>query len=40
MVLGGRETTIKKYQELSEKSAKNMIFRIFKKSEKKLLDDF
>ena len=39
-ILRGRETTIQKYQELSEISAKNMIFPIFKKLEKKLLDDF
>ena len=36
IVLRGRETTIKKYQELSEKSAKNMIFSNFQKIEKKI----
>ena len=37
IVLRGRETTIKKYQELSEKSAKNMIFSNFQKIEKKVV---
>ena len=40
IVLRGRETSIKKYQELSEKSAKNMIFSIFQKIEKKVVRRF
>jgi len=40
IVLRGRETSIKKYQELSEKSAKNIIFSNFQKIEKKVVRRF